>query len=158
MKIKVKYDEGHPRIKKLSVGDWHDLYTAEDAYICVGEYEEISLGVRMEIPEGYEAWLLPRSSTFKKFGLRQTNSMGIIDNSYAGNEDVWKMPVMYEPHKGFGFTDVTGKYHSRTCMTIPKHTRIAQFRIMKKQPEFEIVEVENMEKDSRGGFGSTGTK
>lgn len=94
----------------------------------------------MKLPEGYEAHVVPRSSTYKNFGIIQSNSMGIIDNSYSGNNDIWKMPVIAlrdtEIHEG---------------------DRICQFRIMKKMPTVEFVETENLGTENRGGFGSTGT-
>lgn len=93
----------------------------------------------MKLPEGFEAHLAPRSSTFKNFGILQTNSVGVVDSSYCGAEDWWKMPV----------------YATRD-VTIEKGSRIAQFRIMENQPKIQFEETE-LENKNRGGFGSTGT-
>lgn len=93
----------------------------------------------MKLPDGYEAHILPRSSTFKKWGIIQTNHMGVIDNSYSGNNDIWGMPVR-------AMEDTEIKVNDRIC----------QFRIMKKQPELEFIEVDHLDGADRGGFGSTG--
>lgn len=138
--LKVKYiDQDMPKITSIDKGDWIDLYTLDNVYITKGFSELISLGVIIKLPEGYEAILAPRSSTFKKFGIIQTNSIGVIDNSYCGPDDVWKMSV----------------YGTRDAF-IPKYTRIAQFRIIKNQPDLSIVEIDEVNGESRGGFGSTG--
>lgn len=113
----------------------------------VGEYIElkantfaiIPLGVAIKLPKGFEALLLPRSSTFKKYGIIQTNSIGIIDETYCGNNDEWKMPV-------FATREVV----------IPKNVRIAQFRLLEHQPKVNIMEVTELSGKDRGGFGSTG--
>lgn len=106
-----------------------------------GEFKIIALGVSMKLPEGYEAHIVPRSSTFKKWGIIQTNHMGVIDNSYSGNNDIWCMPVIAE-------RDTEIKTNDRIC----------QFRIVKKQPEIEFVEVDYLSGADRGGFGSTGVR
>lgn len=142
LEIKIKYFEpGLEQIDKLSVGDWIDLRAAETVDIKAGEYKQIRLGVGMILPHGYEAHVLPRSSTAKKFGIIQANSMGIIDNSYSGDGDEWQYPAI-------AFRDTT----------IVKGDRIAQFRIMKNQPKLSITTVEHLNSESRGGFGSTGTR
>lgn len=140
--IKIKYftDE----INKLEPiegkkSDWIDLRAAKNLELKAGEFTLIPLGVAMELPEGYEAHLVPRSSTFKNYGIIQVNSMGIIDNSYCGDEDQWMMPV----------------YATRDTV-IGLNERICQFRIMKKQPEINFEEVEHLMNKNRGGFGSTG--
>lgn len=120
--------------------DWIDLRAAEDVILKVGEYRLISFGISMKIPEGYEAHVVPRSSTFKNFGILQSNSCGIIDCSYCGENDIWKMPV-------YAVRDTE----------IHVNDRIAQFRIMENQPKILFEEVEHMEGKDRGGFGSTGT-
>lgn len=137
--IKVLYHEGATPIKVLPHGDWVDLAAAEDVHLDAGEFKLVSLGVSMKLPEGYEAHIVPRSSTFKNWGIIQTNSMGIIDNSYSGENDVWKMPV----------------YATRET-TINKGDRICQFRIMQRQQGVIIESVEHLDGPSRGGFGSTG--
>ncbi len=140
MEIRIKYKEGAVRLMKIVQGDWIDLSTYEEVRIDNGtNILLIDLGVAMELPEGYEAIIAPRSSTFKNWGIIQTNSIGVIDNSYRGDNDWWMMPVIT----------------SRNVI-IPAGTRIAQFRIQKKQPDFDFVEVEMLHNENRGGFGSTG--
>lgn len=140
LKIFIKYHTDITRIEKIAVGDWIDLRAAEDVTLKKGDFKIISLGVSMKLPEGYEAHLLPRSSTCKKFSIVSANSQGIIDNSYCGDNDVWGMPVL-----------------AVADTFIPKDTRICQFRIEKTMPEVEIVEVDKLDDKDRGGFGSTGS-
>ena len=125
--------------KKIEGGDWIDLRAAESVDLSQGEFKLISLGISMKLPDGYEAHILPRSSTFMKWGIIQANSMGVIDNSYSGDNDIWKFPAlaMRDTH-------------------IEKGDRICQFRIMKKQEETDFCQVDLLEGPSRGGFGSTG--
>lgn len=140
MEIKVRYHtDGIEEIKPNSKGDWIDLRAAEDAVLWAGDYRIISLGVSMKLPDGYEAHIVPRSSTFKNWGIIQTNGMGIIDNSYSGDNDIWGMPV----------------YATRNT-SIKKGDRICQFRIMKQMEMPEIVVVDHLDGEDRGGFGSTG--
>ena len=120
-------------------GDWMDLYTAEEITMKEGEFKLISLGVSMEIPENHYAIIAPRSSTFKNYGILQANSIGIIDNDYSGNDDVWKFPA-----------------YATKDITIPANTRICQFTILKNtmnQVDFIQCKLENK---NRGGFGTTG--
>lgn len=139
MEIKIKYFSDIQPIKKIAIGDFIDLRSAEDIDLDAGDFAIIKLGVGMKLPEGYEAHVVPRSSTYKKWGIIQTNSVGIIDNSYSGDNDQWMMPVlaMRDTH-------------------ISKNDRICQFRIVKKQPEIEFTTVEKLDDVSRNGFGSTG--
>ena len=140
MKIIIKYfDKDIFPIEKIAKGDWIDLRAAEDIEMKAGSFHLIRLGVGMILPEGYEAHVAPRSSTFKNFGIIQTNSPGIIDNSYSGEKDEWRMPA----------------YALRDTV-IHKNDRICQFRIVEKQPTVEFEEVEHLHDKSRGGFGSTG--
>lgn len=137
--IKIKY---HTNILPLEInqkGDWIDLRAAKDVDMTAGDYCLIPLGVSMKLPVGYEAHVVPRSSTFKKWGVIQTNHMGVIDNSYSGTNDVWGFPC-------FALRDTK----------INKNDRICQFRIVKSQEPLEIIEVETLDDISRGGFGSTG--
>ena len=123
--------------------DWIDLRCAskEDIIMKAGEFKLIPLGVAMELPKGYEAHVVPRSSTFKNFGIIQTNSQGIIDNSYKGDNDFWFFPA-------YALRDTTIKFNDRIC----------QFRIEKKQPDIKFEEVNILGNNNRGGYGSTGTK
>lgn len=140
MEIYIKYfSEDIEKIEKIAKGDWIDLRSAEDVELKAGQFRLIRLGVGMILPEGYEAHVAPRSSTFKNFGIIQTNSTGIIDNSYCGDKDEWRMPA-------YALRDTE----------IHKNDRICQFRIVEKQPEFQFVPVEHLKENSRGGFGSTG--
>lgn len=140
MKVYIKYfTEDVIPVEKISKGDWIDLRAAADVELRAGEFKLIPLGVGMILPEGYEAHIAPRSSTYKNFGIIQTNSIGVVDNSYCGDEDEWKMAA----------------YALRDTL-IHKNDRICQFRIMEKQPEIEFETVEHLRETSRGGFGSTG--
>ena len=141
MKIRIKYFSSEIEKLRLIGGksDWVDLRAAEHAVMKAGEFRLIPLGVAMELPRGYEAHVVPRSSTFKNFGIIQTNSMGVIDESYCGTEDQWYFPA----------------YALRDTV-IRKNDRICQFRIMEHQPALEFVEREELSGENRGGFGSTG--
>ena len=141
MKLQIKYhNEEVEKIKKIDKGDWIDLRAAEKVELKQGDFALISLGVSMKLPDGYEAHLAPRSSTFKTWGIIQTNSIGVVDNSYSGNNDIWKMPVQPTRNTAINVND-----------------RICQFRIMPKMPVLDVEEVDNLEGPDRGGFGSTGT-
>lgn len=143
MKIQIKYfDKGIEKITNIEgKSDWFDLRAAETITLKAGDFALIPLGVGMILPEGYEANIVPRSSTFKNYGIIQTNHYGVIDNSYSGDNDQWRFPA----------------YATRD-ITINKNDRICQFRINKKQPTFDFEEVEHLNDTDRGGFGSTGTK
>ena len=139
--IKIKYhNDNIDKIKKINNGDWLDLRSAETVELKAGEFKLISLGVSMKLPDGYEAHIVPRSSTFKNFGVIQTNHQGVIDNSYSGSNDVWKFPV----------------YALRDTV-ISENDRICQFRIIEKMPNIDFEEVDALDDADRGGFGSTGT-
>lgn len=139
-RIVIKYfDPEIERIHKIAQGDWRDIRAAETVELKKGEFKLIPLGVAMQLPDGYEANVVPRSSTFKNFGILQTNSFGVIDNSYCGDNDQWFFPA----------------YALRDTI-IHKNDRICQFRIVKKQPEIEFEEVDHLDNPDRGGHGSTG--
>lgn len=141
--IKIKYFTD--KIEKLKYiggskrSNWIDLRAAETIELKAGDFKLIPLGVAMKLPEGYEAHIAPRSSTFKTWGLIQTNSVGVVDQGYCGDTDQWMMPV----------------YATRDTV-INVNDRVCQFRIIENQPEIEFIEVEHMEDESRGGFGSSG--
>ena len=140
LEILIKYhDKDLGKIEKIPVGDWIDLRSAERVDMDAGSFHLISLGVSMKLPTGYEAHVLPRSSTFKKWGILQVNSMGVIDESYCGEDDIWKFPAL-----------------AMRPTTIFKGDRICQFRIVKKMEEVQFTEVDHMTDKNRGGFGSTG--
>lgn len=142
-RIRIKYFTD--KIDKLTYidgkSDWIDLRASEEVTLKAGEFKLIPLGVAMELPQGYEAYLVPRSSTYKNFGIIQTNSCGIVDGSYCGDQDMWRMPAL-----------------AMRDTVIHVNDRIAQFRIYKNQPEITFDEVESLNNANRGGFGSTGTK
>ena len=133
--IPIRYHDDILPIDAFENGDWIDLRAAEDVEMRAGEFRLISLGVSMQLPEGYEAHIVPRSSTYKHWGIIQANHMGVVDNSYCGDNDIWKFPAIA----------------IRDTM-IYKNDRICQFRIAKKQPEFEFEEVDYLEGPDRGGF------
>lgn len=141
MEIKIKYFSD--KIEKLCYidgkSDWIDLRAAEDIELKQGEFKLIPLGIGMQLPKGYEAHVVPRSSTFKNFGIIQTNHMGVIDYTYSGDNDQWFMPVL-------AMRDTKIQVNDRVC----------QFRIMENQPAIEFNEVEKLGDLDRGGFGSTG--
>lgn len=139
--INVKYMKGVEPLEKISFGDWIDLRCAKSYRITKGEYGILPLGVAMELPKGYEALVLPRSSTFKNFGLIMTNSCGVIDECYNGDEDWWGFP-----------------FYATRNIEIMQNTRIAQFRIIRHQPSLYFNAVPKLGNPSRGGFGSTGVK
>lgn len=141
-RIIIKYfDPEIERIHKIAKGDWCDIRAAETVELKKGEFKLIPLGIAMQLPEGYEAHVVPRSSTFKNFGIVQTNSFGVIDNSYCGDNDQWFFPA----------------YALRDTI-IRKNDRICQFRIAKKQPDLEFEETDHLCNPDRGGHGSTGVK
>lgn len=140
-KIRIKYFTD--KIEKLTYiegkSDWIDLRAADDVILKAGEFKLIPLGIAMELPQGYEAHIVPRSSTFKNFGIIQTNHQGVIDCSYCGDNDQWFMPVL-------AIRDTQIHINDRIC----------QFRIMENQPHIDFDEVDSLEGVDRGGFGSTG--
>lgn len=141
--IKIKLDPNAKAqiVPKVNVnGDWIDLYIMEPINLKAGEDVRVSLGVAMELPPGYEAHILPRSSMFEKTGLLLTNSMGMIDNSYNGNDDYWSAHV----------------YATRD-VNVEAGTRLFQFRIEKNQPDVKFELVTELTNKNRGGYGSTGT-
>ena len=139
--IQIQYLDN--TIEKLAYidgkSDWIDLRSAVDVELKAGEFKLIHLGIAMKLPEGYEAHVVPRSSTYKNFGIIQTNHCGIIDSSYCGPNDYWYMPA----------------YALRDTV-IHKNDRICQFRIMENQPKIAFDEVVSLSSTDRGGFGSTG--
>ena len=140
-KIIIKYFTD--KIEKLRYidgkSDWIDLRAAEETVLKKGEFKLISLGVAMQLPEGYEAHIVPRSSTYKNFGILQANHMGVVDESYCGDSDCWYFPAI-----------------AARDTVIHVNDRICQFRIMKHQPTIEFIETDKLGGKNRGGFGSSG--
>ena len=141
-KIKIKYY--NDQLQKLDYidgkSDWIDLRAAEDITLKQGEFKLIPLGIAMQLPDGYEAHIVPRSSTFKNFGIIQTNHMGVVDETYCGDNDQWYMPAL-----------------AMRDTEIHVNDRICQFRIMEHQPKIVFEEVDHLSDTDRGGIGSTGT-
>lgn len=141
MKIRIKYFS--QEIEKLRYvdgkSDWIDLRAAKEVELKKGEFALIPLGVAMELPAGYEAHVVPRSSTFKNFGVIQTNSMGVIDETYCGDNDQWFFPA-------YALRDTVIHVNDRIC----------QFRIMEHQPALDFEETVVLGNEDRGGHGSTG--
>lgn len=141
MKIKIKYLKGATKLRRIPQGDWVDLYAYEDKEYMKDDWGILSLGFAMELPEGYEAEVKPRSSTFKTWGVIQTNSVAAIDNSFAGDNDIWFWPWLATRDGEF-----------------KKGDKVCQMRIRKKQPDFIFEEVETLDNDDRGSYGSSGTR
>lgn len=137
--IKIRYLTDIKPIEVNPKGDWIDLRSAEELDTIAGEFYLIHLGIACKLPEGYEAHILPRSSSFKKWGFIITNSMGIVDETYCGDNDEWFLPIIALRN---------GRIH--------KNDRICQFRIVKKQGDIIFDKVDYLEDADRGGFGSTG--
>lgn len=138
--LKIKYhDPELIKIEQVENSSWIDLRSAETVELKQGENKMISLGVSIKVPNGWEGNIVPRSSTFKNYGLIQVNSFGVVESNYAGNNDIWRMWV----------------YATRDCV-VNKNDRICQFRITEKQPKLNIVDVDDMMEIDRMGFGSTG--
>ena len=139
--IKIKYLRDIDKVNRIACGDWIDLRAAEDTTMKAGEYKMIPLGIAMELPIGYEALVAPRSSTFRKYGVLLANGIGIIDESYKGDNDEWNF-LAYAVRDTF----------------IPKNERICQFRIIRHQPSLAFAEVDTLGNPDRGGIGSTGRR
>jgi dUTP pyrophosphatase len=138
--VKVKYFTDIEPIEQINGGDWIDLRAAEDVFMESGDFKLIPLGVAMQLPKDYEAHVVPRSSTYKKWHIIQANHMGVIDNSYCGDDDQWMFPAI-----------------ALEDTMIHKNDRICQFRIVKNQPKINFTQVETLDNKNRGGFGSIGS-
>ncbi|MFA9376935.1 MAG: dUTP diphosphatase [Lachnotalea sp.] len=138
--IRIKYfTDDIIKVEKIVKGDWIDLRAASKVELKAGEFKLVPLGVAMQLPKGYEAHIVPRSSTYKNFGVIQTNSTGIVDETYCGDNDQWFFPA-------YALRDTVIEVNDRIC----------QFRIMEHQPEIQFEIVEILGNDDRGGLGSTG--
>lgn len=140
-KLKIKYHV--KELEKLRYidgkSDWIDLRVAENVSMKQGEYRLISMGISVEIPKGYEMLIVPRSSAYKNFGILQTNAMGVVDESFCGDNDIIHMPIL-----------------AMRDTEIQINDRIGQFRLMPHQPEVHFIEVDHLDNEDRGGFGTTG--
>lgn len=182
MKLRIKYFDGATKLKKITKGNWIDVYSREDVFVPSGEQRLIPLGFALELPQGWEGHLAPRSSTFKTWGVIQTNHVGVVDDSYIGDNDEWMMPVYclngkdtilksdnsnYEEYiqkyintKEFGVLALPSDWKIEFVKGtwIRKGDKIGQFRIMETMPELEFEEVEFFGNKDRKGFGTTGSK
>lgn len=188
MKIRIKYFDGATKLKKITKGNWIDVYSREDIFVPSGEQKLIPLGFALELPQGWEGHLAPRSSTFKNWGIIQTNSIGVVDDTYIGDNDEWMMPVYCLKGRDYEYEyESLTKYldnnidtwiqsellngnliHTNTNTGVVKNNRlgiwihkgdkIGQFRVMEVMPELEFEEVELFGNKNRKGFGTTGSK
>lgn len=166
LKMRIKYFEGATRLQKIKKGNWIDVYANKDVFVSVGERAMIPLGFALELPQGWEAHLAPRSSTFKTWGIIQTNSVGVVDDTYIGDNDQWHMPVYclqgknhmitQNPYDPYDEDSIEGTIKKGTW--IRKGDKIGQFRIMEVMPEIEFEEVESFGNVDRGGFGTTSSR
>lgn len=154
MIIRIKYFDKATKLKKITKGNWIDVYANKDVFVKCGERAMVPLGFALELPEGWEGHLAPRSSTFKTWGIIQTNGVGVVDDTYIGDNDQWHMPVYCL--QGKDLESENGEEIKGTW--IRKGDKIGQFRIMEVMPEIEFEEVESFGNEDRGGFGTTGTK
>ena len=150
MKMKIKYFDDATKLKKISKGNWIDVYANKDIFVPLNERAMVPLGFALELPKGWEGHLAPRSSTFKTWGIIQTNSVGVVDDTYIGDNDQWHMPVYCLQGKD----SVDGQLGT----IIRKGDKIGQFRIMEVMPQIEFEEVDSFGNADRGGFGTTGIK
>lgn len=162
LKMRIKYFEGATKLQKISKGNWIDVYANKDVFVPVGERAMIPLGFALELPQGWEGHLAPRSSTFKTWGVIQTNHVGVVDDTYIGDNDQWHMPIYclqgkdsipnIDMNKMFPIQgDIEGTW-------IRQGDKIGQFRIMEVMPKIEFEEVETFGNADRGGFGTTSSR
>ena len=158
MKMRIKYFDGATKMEKIVKGNWIDVYSNADIFVPVGERAMIPLGFALELPQGWEGHLAPRSSTFKSWGIIQTNHVGVVDDTYIGDNDHWHMPVYCLTANCKVNENEIPTVDGRQGVWIRKGDKIGQFRIMEVMPEIEFDEVESFGNADRGGFGTTGVK
>ena len=139
VKIPIHYLPGSPHLEVTTYGGCIDLYNYNEVHLKAGEKGFINFGFSMKLPDGYDALIFPRSSTFSRYGILMTNSVGYIDNSYNGTEDYWKACI-----------------YATKDIDIPRGTRCFQFRLIKKQPSINFSQQESLNETNRGGFGASG--
>lgn len=154
MELRIKYFKGATKLKQIKKGNWIDVYARKDVFVPEGERAMVPLGFALELPKGYEGHLAPRSSTFKTWGVIQTNSVGVVDDTYIGDNDEWMMPVYCLQGKN---EVLRGTGRSKGTL-IHQGDKIGQFRIMESMPQIIFNEVESLENEDRGGFGTTGER
>lgn len=153
MKMRIKYFDGAKKLEKINKGNWIDVYANKDIFVPLGKRAMIPLGFALELPKGWEGHLAPRSSTFKTWGVIQTNHVGVVDDTYIGDNDQWHMPVYCLQN-----TEVLECFGDSAGTWIRKGDKIGQFRIMEVMPDIEFEEVDSFGNEDRGGFGTTGVK
>lgn len=170
MKLRIKYFGEIKKLNKITKGNWIDVYASKDIFVPFQQSAMIPLGFALELPKGYEGHLAPRSSTFKTWGLIQTNSLGVVDDTFIGDNDMWHMPVYCLVAKDVCEENVVEKKETETAILTSSYTKkekgtwvrkgdkIGQFRIMEVMPELEFEEVEEFGNEDRGSFGSTGKR
>ena len=158
MKMRIKYFDGATKMEKIAKGNWIDVYSNADIFVPVGERAMIPLGFALELPQGWEGHLAPRSSTFKSWGIIQTNHVGVVDDTYIGDNDQWHMPVYCLTANCKVNENEIPTVDGRQGVWIRKGDKIGQFRIMEVMPEIEFDEVESFGNADRGRFGTTGVK
>lgn len=185
MKLRIKYLENATKMEKIAKGNWIDVYAYQDTFVPQGERAMINLGFALELPKGWEGHLAPRSSTFKTWGVIQTNHVGVVDDTYIGDNDIWHMPVYCLQGKDYNFEyeainemtkygqwiqkesqnsdliyeeDNGYSFINKKGTWIRKGDKIGQFRIMEVMPIIEFDEVESFGNEDRGSFGTTGSR
>lgn len=157
IEIPIKYFEGATELEKISKGDWIDVYARKDVFIPFLGQAMIPLGFAMELPKGMEGHLAPRSSTMKSWGMIQTNSVGIVDNSFAGDNDEWQFPAQCTmPHECIA-TQIEGNKVRISGSWVRKGDKVAQFRIVDNMKDVKFIKKEHLGNADRGMEGSTGT-
>ena len=157
MELRIKYFDGATELEKISKGNWIDVYANKDVFIPYMGYAMIPLGFALELPKGWEGHLAPRSSTFKSWGIIQTNSVGVVDDTYIGDNDQWHFPAQCTMAKVSEKLEVADTKVTMMGTWIRKGDKIGQFRIMESMPEIKFIKVDSLDNEDRGGFGTTGT-
>lgn len=160
MEIAIKYFDGAQPLAEIKKGNWIDVRANETVFIPLGENRNIHLGFAMQLPEGYEGYLVPRSSAYSRWGIIQGNHIGIFDTSYCGDNDEWMMNAVCV--KAVTEQEFTTEIEGCTQTVkvkgtlIHKGDRIGQIRVMKSQEPIDFNQVESLGNEDRGGFGTTG--
>ena len=159
MNLEIRYFEGATPLKINPLGNMIDVYANKDVFIPYMAQALVPLGFAMKLPLGHIAKLLPRSSTFKTWGVIQTNHVGIIDETYCGDNDEWMIPLQCTMPKQTIKTEINGHKVTISGTWIKKGDKIAQFEIVRATPTsaYNFIPVEHLNYSNRGGFGSTGT-
>ena len=152
MDIRIKYFEGARKLEQIEKGNWIDVYANEDVFIPLGVAVKIPLGFALELPKGFEGHMLPRSSTYQRWGITSPHGEGIIDDTYIGDNDQWHFFARCDEARCYK----DDKWDKTKGTWIRKGDKIAQFRIQEAMPKVNFIEVETFGNPDRGGFGTTG--